>query len=655
MSVMSNHVSADASSTIESLLELGKRNSENLKVELEKFLRDPYAFRFERKVESYYEQIESMSNPLIRGAFGFFLFAVAAEQANSSKEKSEKANKYLEREEVRDFVFENYGVPDEYRKDTLVLHRTGTTSYILHIPDKEAVLKIIKYRYLYNQTITNDTRDYKKRFNKGFFRNTARIYETGERFIIMDFIDGVTLRQHLNKLWRKPESAIGSIREVVSDLCLILGDYAREGIHHLDLSPENILIGNDVVAGKPEKIYLIDFGYNYLLGERVGSSSDLLGAQIYLAPELLQSPSELVRLSPEARLLADVYSLGMIILEMLSQHGLSSHKRDEEMDRLRANYFGLGVIIEELVEEKPDARFFDANRDSSIYERIHDRIDTELQIYAQMSLKEEKGFLAVVLVLFDAISLSTDVIRKNLEELRLRGRVGLRWSAVTQLLQSIIVLAFGTLVFEDFRKGTWFDNMPGRLVAFSLALVATKYYLNIYSTLSTNAIPTRIARRAGFWLRVGSFYFAVPILYALVIDPKAWPFCVAIGSIVPTANNYFCYRLLVESGKEVKNEFGRDTPKPVEDFVADYKSWYELFAWFGTGFLIIGLLLRYGIVKDEWVYAIVTAVLSLKMLMYNCSGPAAARVRYELERAIAAYSRALRYHDHKTLQKKTTG
>jgi serine/threonine protein kinase len=701
-------------SAVEVLVRLAAADDQSLDKELSSFLRYPYSALLEGKVRQHYVSFDSNSNSLLRRAFGFFLFSTAADRMQIAMDKmaaamhkhkfddaekygkeatrfQNEATEYLGHESVREFMFDkkgNYRVSSDYSLDSLLLYRTGTTSYIIHNPDKDTALKLTKPRYWGYETIARNTRDYKKMFPKGRYPNVPKVFDAGERFIVMEFVDGVTLREYLErKVWSSSGPDIGAIREIVGDICQILGNLAENRISHLDLSPENILVATDIKKGVSRKIYLIDFGYNYLLGEGVGSTSALIRAQMYLAPELLESASEVLD-SPndfsKSTLLADVYSLGMTILEMLSNHSISDRTKFEALDSIRGTYIGLGEILEELIDPDPERRLFDEDRGSTIFEAIKTRVDSEIEIYEEVYFAEEGGW-ALALGVFDVVFQSPDVIRKLVEERKVRkkklkklmaGRAEsfapdraqteetkkktliaververvLNWARVAQGIYAVTALAFGYFSYNDLKTGDWVTNLPGRLVAFSFSLVATRYYVNVFSTLSTKGIQSNDAKRIERWLRFSSFYSWLPIWIALTIYPKAWPFCTAVGSIFTVAINYYCYKLavLAKSKLEQLSDRYEVSTRWVDEFISDYKAWYEIFALCGAWFFVIGVLLWTHVVEDVWVYAILTIIANIKMFIWNCSGTYAAKVRSGLQRSIAVYARALRFENEET-------
>jgi eukaryotic-like serine/threonine-protein kinase len=146
--------------------------------------------------------------------------------------------------------------------------------------------------------------------------NIVAIYDTGEDiigdganqvsipYIVMEYVDGVTLRHMLNNGPRiLPERALEIIAGVLAAL-----DYAhRHGIVHRDIKPANIMIN----AHGDAKV--MDFGIARAMSDAatsVTATSAVMGTAQYLSPE--QARGE----SVDAR--SDIYSTGCVLFELLT-------------------------------------------------------------------------------------------------------------------------------------------------------------------------------------------------------------------------------------------------------------------------------------------------------------------------------------------------
>lgn len=154
--------------------------------------------------------------------------------------------------------------------------------------------------------------------------NIVRIVDAGETdagdpFLVMDYIDGVSLRQVLEQQQVvDPQRASIIALQVARALA-----YAhRGGVVHRDLKPENILLQSS--PDTTEHVVLIDFGVSRVCGDEsaeacLTSNGTLLGTANYMSPEQARGESTLSTAT-------DCYALGAIIYEMLS--GERAHQGD---------------------------------------------------------------------------------------------------------------------------------------------------------------------------------------------------------------------------------------------------------------------------------------------------------------------------------------
>jgi tRNA A-37 threonylcarbamoyl transferase component Bud32 len=125
-------------------------------------------------------------------------------------------------------------------------------------------------------------------------------------FFLMEFVDGLTLRQLLDAGTLAPQEALA----IVPQICEAL-QYAHDaGIVHRDIKPENILLD------KQGQVKIADFGLAKLVGQgaedfTLTGAGQVMGTPHYMAPEQTEHP-----LSVDHR--ADIYSLGVVFYQMLT-------------------------------------------------------------------------------------------------------------------------------------------------------------------------------------------------------------------------------------------------------------------------------------------------------------------------------------------------
>ena len=140
----------------------------------------------------------------------------------------------------------------------------------------------------------------------------ARVLDVGANhprhpYIVTEFIDGDTLRAHLDRHWRL---SVAQTVDLGRTLLAGLTALADAGVVHRDVKPSNIMLP---MPGGPATAKLIDLGvarrigpeYPELCGEGV-----VVGTPAYMAPEQLRAHAV------DAR--ADLYALGVVLFECLT-------------------------------------------------------------------------------------------------------------------------------------------------------------------------------------------------------------------------------------------------------------------------------------------------------------------------------------------------
>jgi tetratricopeptide (TPR) repeat protein len=130
------------------------------------------------------------------------------------------------------------------------------------------------------------------------------VLEDGRRYIVLEFIDGPTLREALRGGPLEPMRAC----RLVSLIAQALDAAQQQGVWHLDLKPDNVLLRG---AGSPgEEPVLVDFGISRLTGAAQQTEQP--------AGSLAYAPEEQLSGAPAAT--SDQYSLARMAVEMITGH-----------------------------------------------------------------------------------------------------------------------------------------------------------------------------------------------------------------------------------------------------------------------------------------------------------------------------------------------
>jgi eukaryotic-like serine/threonine-protein kinase len=129
-----------------------------------------------------------------------------------------------------------------------------------------------------------------------------------EPYLVMDYVDGVTLRSVMDNGPIEPNKALSIARQILSGLA----HAHKQEVFHRDVKPANIMISEEI--GHGQRIRILDFGLARLQGN-VGRDATqinmVVGTPNYMAPEQTV-PGGVV----DGR--ADLYAVGVVIYEMIT-------------------------------------------------------------------------------------------------------------------------------------------------------------------------------------------------------------------------------------------------------------------------------------------------------------------------------------------------
>ncbi|MGH3443539.1 MAG: Stk1 family PASTA domain-containing Ser/Thr kinase [Nitriliruptorales bacterium] len=196
-----------------------------------------------------------------------------------------------------------------YRLDQL-LGRGGMAEVWVGVDltlEREVAVKVLSPRFSGDEQFQRRFRREAQQAASLSHPNIVAVYDTGRHgdlaFIVMEPIRGRSLQQVLQHGELTEERAV----EVCAEVCGALAFAHARGLVHRDVKPGNILIADDAT------VKVTDFGIaRAIASDTVTETAAVLGTAAYLSPEQAQGTAVDVR--------SDVYSLGVVLYEMLTGH-----------------------------------------------------------------------------------------------------------------------------------------------------------------------------------------------------------------------------------------------------------------------------------------------------------------------------------------------
>jgi serine/threonine-protein kinase len=138
--------------------------------------------------------------------------------------------------------------------------------------------------------------------------------ETGDGFIVMEFLEGMSLAQRLTARGAMPD---GEAAMILRGVCSALAAAHAKKIIHRDLKPDNVFLCPDPDSATGERPKLLDFGIAKLSDAALTGSTSAtktgmaMGTPTYMSPEQCRGAGEVDHRS-------DLYSIGCMFYEMVT-------------------------------------------------------------------------------------------------------------------------------------------------------------------------------------------------------------------------------------------------------------------------------------------------------------------------------------------------
>jgi serine/threonine protein kinase/LysM repeat protein len=192
-------------------------------------------------------------------------------------------------------------------------------------------------------------------------------------YFLMEFVDGVNLRQLLHAGRISPREALA----IVPQICDALQFAHDQGIVHRDIKPENILLD------RRGRVKVADFGLAKIVGMEIGGAGSplpadgahgvtrptdaltdvgkIMGTPNYMAPEQIAAPGEV-----DNR--ADIYALGVVFYQMLTGE-LPGKQIAPPSSKVQIDV-RLDEVVLRALEKKPELRYQQVSQVKTCVETI---------------------------------------------------------------------------------------------------------------------------------------------------------------------------------------------------------------------------------------------------------------------------------------------
>ncbi len=183
--------------------------------------------------------------------------------------------------------------------------------------------------------------------------NIARVFdggttESGRPYFVMELVHGVPITKYCDDNHLTPRERL----ELFVPVCQAIQHAHQKGIIHRDIKPSNVMI--TLYDGKPVP-KVIDFGVAKATEQKLTERTlftqygTMVGTLEYMSPE----QAEMSALGVDTR--SDVYSLGVLLYELLTGSTPLTHKRLKQ-----AAYGEILRLIKEEEPQKPSTRLSDS-------------------------------------------------------------------------------------------------------------------------------------------------------------------------------------------------------------------------------------------------------------------------------------------------------
>lgn len=202
--------------------------------------------------------------------------------------------------------------------------------------DMPVGIKMLKHEMAVDSDYSEKFRSEAKTIARLNHENIVKVHDIeelyGTIFIIMEYVDGVSLDSILEEMPRLP---LSKVLDILLQICDALCYSHEQGIIHQDIKPANIFV-------QPNgRVKIVDFGLACTSGT---ADPGLPGTVCYMSPEQIEGDPVDER--------TDIYSLGITAFEMITGH--RPFPQDDITKILDSEHRGDLLDIRILIPDLPD-------------------------------------------------------------------------------------------------------------------------------------------------------------------------------------------------------------------------------------------------------------------------------------------------------------
>ena len=225
----------------------------------------------------------------------------------------------------------------------------------------------------------------------------------GLLYMVFEFVEGQDLSELMKRQGRQQPA---QVRHIIEQVLRALQAAHAAGLLHRDIKPENIRLFKD--GGDPLTVKLLDFGIarpTDFGSPSITATGEVIGTPRYMSPEQLTAKPLTAA--------SDIYSLGMVALEMLAgPEAMLGNRWGEQLDRLRSGHLfavsghgadaALAAIIQRMTAREPGDRFPSAK---SVLDALHGHQSAARRARAATSNEAPKASSASLLVILAMVAM----------------------------------------------------------------------------------------------------------------------------------------------------------------------------------------------------------------------------------------------------------